>query len=149
MARFNRINLDGKSRTESRVSAVELLPGTALLIADDLFVKADATSLASDRRQLYVATAAYYQGMGTPNAIPAGDTVEGEYFTEGRQVAVLAAKGAVLTMDTPLTLDAATGTFKAADLAVAEGANEPVLAYSKETVTVSSSEAELVLVQVA
>lgn len=143
MARFNRINLDGKSRTESRVSAVSVLPGTVLVIADGAFEVAGAPTATTGRRQLYVATAAYYQGMGTPDEIPAGDTVEGEYFTEGRQVAVLATAATALEMDTPLTLDAATGALK-----VADPETEEVLAYSKETVMVGAA-AELVLVQVA
>ena len=143
MARFNRINLDGKSRTESRISEAALLPGTVLVIEGDLFETADAATAGKLSRQLYVATAAYYQGMGTPDEIPAGDTVEGEYMTEGRQLAVLATATTALTKDAPLALDAATGGLKLPD-----PETEEVVAFSKETVTVGAS-AELVLVQVA
>lgn len=133
MARFNRVNLDGKSVTETRTSAAAVLPGTALKITADKFVVSTDGVGAT-----YIANTGHLQGLGADDAIPAGDSIEGEYLETGRGVAVLVAADTVVTMDMPLEVGAG-GVFTAVDTGVA-------VAYAKEDYTVGD-EPELVWVR--
>ena len=133
MSRFNRINLDGKSITETRTSAADILPGTALKISGDKFVKATDGAGAT-----YIANTGHLQGLGADDVIPAGDSIEGECLETGRGVAVLVAADTVVTMDMPLEIGAG-GVFTA----VADGV---AAAYAKEDYTVGET-AELVWVR--
>lgn len=108
MARFNRVNLDGKSVTETRTSAVDVLPGTALKITADKFVVSTDGVGAT-----YIANTGHLQGLGADDKIPAGDSIEGEYLETGRGMAVLVAAATEVKMDTPLTVGA-DGVFKIA-----------------------------------
>ena len=133
MARFNRVNLDGKSVTETRTSDAAILPGTALKITADKFVvSADGVGAT------YIANTGHLQGLGADDAIPAGDSIEGEYLETGRGVAVLVAADTVVTMDMPLEVGAG-GVFTAVAAGVA-------VAYAKEDYTVGEA-AELVWVR--
>lgn len=100
--RPSRVNLDGLSKTETRVCAADVLPGTALKIVAGKFVQAVAAD--AGVVPLYVANVGHLQGLGPNDAIPAGDSIEGEYLETGRGIAVLVAAGTVVTMDTPLTV---------------------------------------------
>lgn len=133
MARFNRVNLDGKSVTETRTSAAAILPGTALKITADKFAKA-----ADGNGSIYIANTGHLQGLGADDAIPAGDSIEGEYLETGRGVAVLVAADTAVTMDMPLEVGAG-GVFTAVDAGVAA-------VYAKEDYTVGEA-AELVWVR--
>lgn len=133
MARFNRINLDGKSITETRTSAADILPGTALKITADKFV-ASIDGVGAT----YIANTGHLQGLGADDAIPPGDSIEGEYLETGRGVAVLVAADTVVTMDMPLEVGAG-GVFTAVGTGVA-------VAYAKEDYTVGEA-AELVWVR--
>lgn len=135
MARYNRINLDGKSITESRISDAEVMPGTLQIITGGKFV-APAADVA---QRLYVANVAHLQGLTADDAVPAGDTIEGDYVEEGRELAVLVATTTAVVKDTPLTVGA-DGYLKA----VTE--SEVVIAYAQEEYTVGDT-AELVLVR--
>lgn len=147
MARFNRVNLDGKSVTETRTSAVDVLPGTALKITADKFAKA-----ADGEGAIYIANTAHLQGLGADDKIPAGDSIEGEYLETGRGIAVLVAASTVVTMDMPLTVGS-DGTLRLAaagtagvDGTTATVVGETVVAYAKESYTVGEA-AELVWVR--
>lgn len=133
MARFNRVNLDGKSVTDTRTADAAILPGTALKVADGKFV-ASADGLGAT----YIANTGHLQGLGADDAIPAGDSIEGEYLETGRGVAVLVAADTAVTMDMPLEVGAA-GVFTAVAAGVA-------VAYAKEDYTVGEA-AELVWVR--
>lgn len=146
MARFNRINLDGKSVTETRTSAAAILPGTALKITADRFTVSDGAGA------VYVANTGHLMGLSADEAIPAGNSIEGEYLETGRGIAVLVADGTVVTMDTPLTVGA-DGVFAIAQPGTpGDGEEDPavpadrVLAYGKEDYTVGD-EPELVWVR--
>lgn len=135
MARYNRINLDGKSITESRISDAEVMPGTLQIITGGKFV-APAADVA---QRLYVANVAHLQGLTADDAVPAGDTIEGDYVEEGRELAVLVAATTAVVKDTPLTVGV-DGYLKAVTDA------EAVIAYAQEEYTVGDT-AELVLVR--
>lgn len=135
MARFNRINLDGKSVTETRTKATTTLPGTLLSIgSNDRFAVATAGASGA----LYVANTAHLQGLGADDIIPVGESIEGEYLETGRGVAALVASGVTVGMDTPLQV----GTNGQLVLAT----TGDVVAYAKEAYTVGDS-AELVWVR--
>lgn len=133
MARFNRINLDGCSITETRTAAVDVLPGTALAITADRFVVSGGTGA------VYVANTGHLMGLSADEAIPAGNSIEGEYLETGRGIAVLVAAETVVTMDAPLSVGA-DGVFGE----LAEG--DTALVYAKEDYTVGD-EPELVWVR--
>lgn len=145
MARFNRINLDGCSITETRTAAVDVLPGTALAITADRFVVSDGAGA------VYVANTGHLMGLSADEAIPAGNSIEGEYLETGRGIAVLVDAGTEVTMDTPLTVGE-DGVFAIAQPGTPGGEDDPavpadrVLAYAKEDYTVGEA-AELVWVR--
>ncbi len=87
MSRYRRVNIDGKSlyKTETRLTAAELLPCTAVTInGDGKF--AQATALTG---RMYIIDCAYHQGLGIRDAVPAGDSAVGNYVEEGRELALL------------------------------------------------------------
>ena len=102
MSRYRRVNIDGKSlfKTETRVTAAALLPGTfALIDGDDKFAAAPAGVLG----RIYVIDAAHHQGLGIRDEIPKGDSAIGNYVEEGRELAILCGPG-TYTKDDPITV---------------------------------------------
>lgn len=138
MPRFNRINLDGKSVTETRVSAADIQAGQLLTITDEKFVLPAAGAV----QQLYVANTGCLQGLGASadEKIPAGDSIEGEYLETGREVAALVTAETVCAKDTPLAV-AATGYL------VVAAAEAHVAAYAAEAFTVNAGSPQLVRVR--
>ena len=104
MPRYNRINLDGKSITETRTSSADVLPGQLMQITAGKFVVPTAEA----KEQLFVANVAHLQGLDAATAIPSGDSIEGEYLETGREVAALVSPTLVLVKGSPLSV-AATG----------------------------------------
>lgn len=103
MPRYHRVNIDGKSVTETRTSLVALLPGTfATINAADQFAQASG---AAPGRQ-YVIGAAEHEGLGITDAVPAGHSAVGNYLEESREFAVLCVAG-TYQKDTPITVTAA------------------------------------------
>lgn len=139
MGRPTRVNLDGLSKTESYTSDAAVLPGTALVLDGEKFKVAAAADIGA--KQVYVANTAHLQGLGPVDEIPAGDTIEGEYFDHHRRMAVRVKAGESLVKDTPLSLGAG-GVFEIAG----DGA---VAAFSQEIITVPETGNQLVFVQVA
>lgn len=121
MARFRRVNIDGKSVTETAVSDVALKPGTPVKMMDGKFVAATDTL---DR--IYVVNPAYHEGLGIEDAIPAGHSVVADYAEEAREFAIQLPVG-TYTKDDTITID--NGNFKVA------GTGEPVFAFCQEAVT--------------
>lgn len=139
MARYNRINLDGKSITETRTAAVSVKTGALMAISGDKFVSPTGDAAVE---QLYVANTGHLQGLTADQDIPSGDSIEGEYFETGRGLAVLVDAGSVLVKDTPL---ASMASPNAGKLKIA-GGDDRVVAYSQEDYTVGD-EPELVWVR--
>lgn len=95
MARFRRINIDGRSlfKTETRILAAAAYPGTAVIINpadEDQFAVGNGT-VGSPR--LYVLDENWYEGKGCMDQIPAGSTAIGNYLEEGREFAARMAPG--------------------------------------------------------
>lgn len=133
MARFRRVNIDGKSVTETAVSAAALKPGTPVKMTDGKFVAAADTA-----GRIYVVNPAYHEGLGIEDAIPVGHSVVADYAEEGREFAILLPKGAY-TKDAAITIG--EEGFKLA------APGEPVFAFCQETVTLKA--ADFVRVRVA
>lgn len=144
MARYNRINLDGKSVTETRVSAVALSAGQLVAITAEKFV----LPTAEIAQKLYVANTGCLQGLTSDEVIPAGDSVEGEYFETGREVAALVTAGVVCAKDTPLSVAATGYLILPTDVTVGAGTvKSPIVAYAAEAITVSAENPQLVRVR--
>lgn len=91
MARYNRVNLDGKSyyETQTATSAAALLPGTFVELVDGKFVQ-----LAAAKANAFVVGNGEHQGLGITDAIPAGDSVVGNKISDARVFAIRVAAGA-------------------------------------------------------
>lgn len=129
--RPSRVNLDGLSKTETRVCDADVLPGTALKIVAGKFVQAIAAD--AGVVPLYIANVGHLQGLGPNDAIPAGDSIEGEYMDSARRLAVRGIAGAVWVKDAALTLSATGGTFT-----LVGGAAAPV-AFAQENFTLPAT----------
>lgn len=129
MSRYRRVNIDGKSITETRVAAAALLPGTfAVIDADDKFAQAAAAV-----GRVYVVNCAYHQGLNIRDAVPAGDSAVGDYVEEGRELAVLCPSGAY-KKDSPIKIGA-NGQG-----ALATDDTDTVIGYSQDEVTLTAAD---------
>lgn len=133
MARFRRVNIDGKSVTETAVSAAALKPGTPVKMASGKFAAATDTT-----GRIYVVNPAYHEGLGIEDAIPVGHSVVADYAEEGREFAILLPEGNY-TKDAAITIG--EGGFKLV------ASDEPVFAFCQETVNLEA--ADFVRVRVA
>ncbi|HAW0755979.1 TPA: hypothetical protein JLM53_000765 [Escherichia coli] len=133
MARFRRVNIDGKSVTETAVSDAALKPGTPVKMTAGKFVAATDTV-----GRIYVVNPAYHEGLGIEDAIPAGHSVVADYAEEAREFAILLPEGAY-TKDAAITIS--EGGFKLV------ASDEPVFAFCQEAVTLEA--ADFVRVRVA
>lgn len=140
MSRYNRINLDGKSITETRLVTGDTLPGSVVSITADKFAK--YVTAGSVTAKLYVLGVDYVQGKTADDLVIADDTGVADYAETGRELATLVAASTVLVKDSPLTTDL-DGVLK-----LATPATDEVVAYSQESLTVGES-AELVRVRFA
>lgn len=139
--RYNRINLDGKSRNYTTTSLVDLLPGQVVCL--------DATEKAILATAALVATGAHLyavigQTLAIGEPIKAGDSLTLDYMETGREFALRAPGATVLKRDTLLTV--ADG--QVALVTPGEDA-PPVRAYSVENYTVAADKVELVRVRIA
>ncbi|WP_215259957.1 hypothetical protein [Escherichia coli] len=137
MARFRRVNIDGKSVTETAVSDAALKPGTPVKMTAGKFVAATDTV-----GRIYVVNPAYHEGLGIEDAIPAGHSVVADYAEEAREFAILLPEG-TYTKDAGITIGA-DGFEKVA--ATGDSA-DPVFAFCQEAVTLEA--ADFVRVRVA
>lgn len=129
MSRYRRVNIDGKSITETRVAAAALLPGTfAVIDANDKFAQAAAAV-----GRVYVVNSAYHQGLSIRDAVPAGDSAVGDYVEEGRELAVLCPAGAY-KKDSPIKIGA-NGQG-----ALATDDTDTVIGYSQDEVTLTAAD---------
>src|SRR5690625_1090487 len=136
MSRYRRVNLDGKSVTETRTTAAALLPGTfAVINGTDEFAQAAATA-----GRMYVVHPANHEGLGITDQIPLGHSAVGEYVEEGRELAILCPAG-TYAKDTPIKL----GTNGQG--AVAASDTDTVIGYSQDDATIASGQADFIRVR--
>ena len=136
MSRYRRINIDGKSITETRLAAVALLPGTlAVIDANGKFAQATAAV-----GRLYVINPGYHEGLAIRDSIPAGDSAVGDYVEEGRELAILCPAGAY-KKDTPVKLGA-NGQG-----AVGIEGTDALIGYSQDEVTVTVGQTDFIRVR--
>lgn len=129
MSRYRRVNIDGKSITETRAAAAALLPGTFVTIdGNEKFAQATAVV-----GRMYVVNPAYHQGLGIRDAVPTGDSAVGEYVEEGRELAILCPAG-TYKKDTPIKLGA-NGQG-----AIATDDTDSVIGYSQDEVTLTEAD---------
>lgn len=139
MARYRRINIDGKSlyQTETRRTAAALLPGTAVVInSSDLFAQQSTNSVG----RMYILDVAKEQGLGITDAIPSGDSAVGNMIEEGRELAVLCVAG-TYKKDTPIKLGA-SGQF-----AVAVEGTDVVIGYSQDDYVIANATTDFIRVR--
>lgn len=138
MARYRRINIDGKSlyQTETRRTAAALLPGTAVVInSSDLFAQASAVL-----GRMYILDVAKEQGLGITDAIPSGDSAVGNMIEEGRELAVLCVAG-TYKKDSPIKLGT-SGQF-----ALAVEGTDVVIGYCQDDYVIPGSTTDFLRVR--
>lgn len=136
MSRYRRINIDGKSVTETRVAAAALLPGTfAVIDGNDKFAQATAAV-----GRVYVINSAYHQGLGIRDAVPAGDSVVGDYVEEARELVVLCPAG-TYKKDSPIKIGA-NGQG-----AIATSDTDTVIGYSQDEAVIASGQTDFIRVR--
>ena len=127
--RYRRINLDGKSVTETRLAAANTLPG--VLVNIDSSEKFAVVSALSGR--IYVMHPASHQGLGIAEAVPSGDSGVAEYVEEGRELALLCPAGEY-KKDTPIKLGA-DGKG-----AIGVEGTDVIIGYSQDEVTLTGDD---------
>lgn len=135
MARYNRINLDGKSDTKMGIVTAETLPGKFMYYDDSTgkFVIPDA---ATALQKYYVANRSQLS-VNVEDAIAAGDSVNAEVLSSNRELAGYVAVSQTVLEDSPLTLT--TG----GSLAVATG-TDVVVGWASEALTTDASDEQLI-----
>ncbi len=88
MFRFRRVNIDGKSITETRLAGAELKPGELVKMQGGKFVKAETAE-----GRLYIVNPAFHEGKTIADAIAMGETVVADYVEPGREFAMRVALG--------------------------------------------------------
>lgn len=129
--RPRRVNIDGKSCTELGISDVDQYPGTIVYFDGGKWKVA-----ATKRPGSFVVQCGDNVGASILDPIPAGDSVTGDRFEEGRMYAALVAAGTVLKANETLLKQNATG-----QLEVATGPFDDVVAVAFEDFTVPAAPA--------
>jgi hypothetical protein len=114
MFRFRRVNIDGKSITETHAAGEEVLPGELVKLVDGKFMK--ATNAAG---RLYIVNPAFHEGKTIADAIKEGETVVADYVEPGREFAMRAG-AATYKKDQPFTLDEVTVVYYQEDVTLEE-----------------------------
>lgn len=121
---YNRINVDGKSVTETRVVAAAILPGTMVVIdGTDKFAQVAANATPG---RMYIMNPAYHEGLTAADAVPVGTSGVADYVENDREFAARVAAPITVKKDTPLTVGAA-GKLK-----IATEGTDVVVAYAQE-----------------
>lgn len=111
MFRFRRVNIDGKSITETYAAGEEVLPGKLVELVNGNFM--NATNAGG---RLYIVNPAFHEGKTIADAIKVGETVVADYFEPGREFAMRVEAG-TYKKDQPIKHE------------------EVIVAYSQEDVT--------------
>lgn len=143
--RPRRVNNDGKSITETRLAATDLLPGSFVVInaTTDKF-----TQVAAAAKPTYIIGVDSLVGEDILTAVKADESAIGDYVEQGRQFAALVKASTVCVKDTPLKVGA-NGVLEVATLT--GETPDTVFAYSQEIYTVPATPAtgSHVLIRVA
>ncbi|XSW38987.1 hypothetical protein ACNFZX_13530 [Escherichia coli] len=142
MFRFRRVNIDGKSITETYAANEAVKPGELVKLAEGKFAKAALADVG--KAQLFIVNPAFHEGKTIADEIAKGATVVADYVEQGREFALLVpaaayVKGAAIAL-------AADGV----KLFVApseQAAPDPIIAYCQEDVTLE--EKDFIRVRVA
>lgn len=123
---YNRVNIDGKSITESRKAAAELKAGS-LVVIDGNGKFANATA-GHTGRMYAVNTSHVHMSINEP--IAKDTTIVGEYVEQGRELALLVGAGTY-------TKDAAVGVAANGKVALSPDEGE-VIGYCQDDVTLAA-----------
>jgi len=136
--KFNRINIDGVSITETLPCAVAINPGVFVVRNSGEFAIATAVS-----GQMFVMTPANHQGLGISDAVPQDASGVAEYVQEGRELALRVGEG-TYTEGQALTM---SNTGVAIAIPAVAGDYE-VVAYVQEPLTVAAGEFDFAHVRI-
>lgn len=132
MFRFRRVNIDGKSITETYAANEVVNPGELVKLANGKFAKAAPTDVGKE--QLYIVNPAFHEGKTIADAIAKDATVVADYVEQGREFALRVPageykKGAAIALS-------ATGVKLFAT--PESGAADPIIAFCQEDVTLKA-----------
>lgn len=135
MFRFRRVNIDGKSITETYAASAEVKPGELVKLAEGKFAKVALADVGKE--QLFIVNPAFHEGKTIADAIAVGATVVADYVEQGREFALRVpaatyTKGAAIAFTaTGVKLFTAPGD---------EGTADPIIAYCQEDVTLEAED---------
>lgn len=129
-SRYRRVNLDGKSITETREMKAGSMPGTFVMIDGDLVTEHNGST-----SRVYVLNPAYHQGLGIRDEVPSGDSGVLEYVEEGRELAILVGAG-TYKKDSPIKIKT-NGTGRGE---LATSGTDSVIGYCQDDVTLTSED---------
>lgn len=135
MFRFRRVNIDGKSITETRLASAEVKPGELVKLAEGKFAKAVLADVG--KAQLFIVNPAFHEGKTIADAIAANATVVADYVEQGREFA-LRVPAATYTKGAAIALSA-TG-IKLFTAPSGDDAADPIIAYCQEDVTLGAED---------
>lgn len=139
MARYHRVNIDGKSlfKTETRLVTAATLPGTFAVITPqaDPSMEEFTPAPAGSKGRVYVMNAAEHQGLTIRQAIPAGNSGVGNYLEEGREFAILCVPG-TYQKGTPIAVVAAGQG--------GVGTEANCVGYSQDTFTIAAGQTDFI-----
>lgn len=111
MFRFRRVNIDGKSITETYAAGEEVLPGKLVKLVDGKF-----TNATDAEGRLYIVNPAFHEGKTIADAIKAGETVVADYVETGREFAMRVEEAATYKKDQAFKLGEVTVAYYQEDV---------------------------------
>lgn len=135
MFRFRRVNIDGKSITETYAASAEVKPGELVKLAEGKFAKVALADVGKE--QLFIVNPAFHEGKTIADAIAVGATVVADYVEQGREFA-LRVPAATYTKGAAIAFTA-TGV-KLFTAPGGAGTADPIIAYCQEDVTLEAED---------
>lgn len=135
---YRRINIDGKSVTETRLVAAAVNPGMVVAINS-----ADKFAVGNTGR-IYVVHPANHEGLDIDDQIPATSAAVAEYIEEGRELVFRVEGSVTIKKDDPIHI---TSAGKAGPVPTTAG-TYPVVGYSQDDLTVAASAVDFLRVRI-
>jgi hypothetical protein len=137
MSAYRRINIDGKSVTETRKLDAAVYPGQVVAINGD-----DEFAVGNSGR-IYVVHPANHEGLSITDQIPATSSAVGEYIEEGRELVFRVPTGSY-KKDDPIHI---TSSGVAGAVPGAAG-TYAVVGYAQEDLTVGAASTDYLRVRI-
>lgn len=135
---YRRVNIDGKSVTETRLLNAAINPGLVVTInSSDKFA-------AGNTGRIYVVHPANHEGLNIDEQIPATSAAVAEYIEEGRELVFRVEGSVTIKKDDPIHINS---SGKAVPVPSTAG-TYAVVGYAQDDLTVESSAVDFLRVRI-